>query len=101
MNLFCKSQRLSMLRERTDTRPFLSGEQFWLDRHAERLGREEPSSPWDEVERNKLVDRLTSRGDVKRLAVVCAAGLGKSTNLLWLAKALAVPGSRQVAFFFE
>jgi hypothetical protein len=99
--LFCTSQQLSFLGEGANTRAFLSGERFWLDRHAERLGTEEASSPWAKVERSELVDRLTARGDVKRLAVVCAAGLGKSTNLQWLAKELAAPGTRQVPFFFE
>src|SRR5437879_4332937 len=101
MALFCTSQRLSLLRERTETRPYLSGEQFWLDRHAERLGQDEPPSPWDPVARSHLVASLTADGDTKRLAVVCAAGLGKSTNLRWLAKALALPGTRQLPFFFE
>jgi hypothetical protein len=62
MNLFCTSQRLSMLRERTGVRPYLSGEQFWRDRHASRLGREEPASPWDEVMRTDLVRSLTAAG---------------------------------------
>jgi hypothetical protein len=97
---FCRSQQLSLLRERTDTRPYLSGERFWLDRHAARLGQDEPSPAWVAVESSKLVDRLMARGDVKRLAVVCAAGLGKSTNLQWFAKELAAPGSHQLPFFF-
>jgi hypothetical protein len=90
-----------MLRERTGTRPFLSGERFWLDRHAGRPDPDDEDSPWQEVRRSDLVRDLTAQGDVKRLAVVCAAGLGKSTNLRWLAKELARPGSRQVPFFFE
>jgi hypothetical protein len=98
--LFCRSQRLSMLRERTGTRPFLSGERFWEDRHAERLAREEAESPWQELPRDDLVASLIAGGEVKRLAVVCAAGLGKSTNLRWLAKELVRPGSTQVPFFF-
>src|SRR4051794_23309002 len=97
-SLFCPSQRLSLLRERSGTRPFLSGEQFWLDRHAQRLGREEPLSPWVEVTRSDLVSSLTARGDIKRLVVVCAAGLGKSTNLRWLTTELAAPETRQLPF---
>jgi hypothetical protein len=99
--LFCTTQQLSILTERTDVRRHLSGEQFWRDRHTERTGREEPSSPWKGVDRDKLVDGLTRDGDLERLAVVCAAGLGKSTNLRWLAAKLAAEGSQQVPFFFE
>jgi hypothetical protein len=52
------------------------------------------------VDRESLVNDLTSESSRKRWAVVCAAGLGKSTNLQWLAKELALPGSRQVPFLF-
>jgi hypothetical protein len=100
-SLFCSGQVLSLLKVRANVRPHLSGERFWHERHADRLGDEAPRSEWDPVPRGELVRRLTARGDVKRLAVVCAAGLGKSTNLGWLAKELAAPGGRQVPFLFE
>src|SRR5258708_7047260 len=99
--LFCTSQKLLLLQERTNPRPYLSGERFWEERHADRLGGQRLKSPWAEVERSDLVQRLAAKGEWKRLAVVCAAGLGKTTNLKWLAKELAKRDSRQVPFFFE
>jgi hypothetical protein len=99
--LFCTSQRLSLLGVRTDVRPYLSGERFWQERDAALRGDKAAPSPWEPVDRWQLARRLTAGGDVRRLAVVCAAGLGKSTNLGWLAKELAAPRLRQVPFLFE
>jgi predicted NACHT family NTPase len=53
------------------------------------------------VGRDELVRPWTAVGDIRRLAVVCSAGLGKSTNLFYLAKELAAPAARQVPFFFR
>src|SRR5262249_18846803 len=99
--LFCTTQPLSLLHERTHVRQHLSGERLWQERHAQRQGQERPASPWQPIERIKLVQALMASGDIKRLAVVCAAGLGKTTNLHWLAKELASPTTRQVPFGFK
>lgn len=99
--LFCTTQQLSLLRECTNTQQYLTGERFWHERHAGQSGEEEHQSPWRPVARDKLVRSLTAEGDINRLAVVCSAGLGKSTNLFWLTKELAAPTSRQVPFWFE
>src|SRR5437764_1134891 len=99
--LFCTTQQLSLLQERANPRAYLSGEHFWEERHADRQGAEKLKSPWKEVKRGDLVHHLTAKGDWKRLAVVCAAGLGKTTNLEWIAKELAKRDRRQVPFLFK
>ena len=96
--LFCTSQGLSLLRVRKNVRRYLSGGRFWQMRHQELKGDRKTKSPWKEIQRDKLVQELTEKGRIKRLAVVCSAGLGKSTNLEWLEFKLAAPGSRQVPF---
>ncbi len=96
---FATGQRLSLLQPQQNVREYLSGRQFWEDRHAGRSGGEErPRPPWRAKKRAFFVRQLTAGGKIRRLAVVCAAGLGKSTNLVWLAKELADKG--QVPFLF-
>jgi formylglycine-generating enzyme required for sulfatase activity len=99
--IFCTSQRLSLLCERTGVQPYLSDERFFLDRHPELRGEEKPKARWRGLKRHALVHSLTVKGTVTRLFVVCSAGLGKSTNLQWLAAKLAAPGSKEIPFFFE
>jgi sulfatase modifying factor 1 len=97
--LFCTSQVLSRLRVKTNVKQHLSGDRFWDERHEGRGGRERKGKkPWRRVSRDKLVQALTHKGKVKRLAVVCAGGYGKSANLEWLAAMLAKAG--QVVFRF-
>src|SRR4051794_3058246 len=97
--LFCIEQNLSLLPQGSGVRPYLSGERFWQDRHPEVAGEREQGLRWGGIKRNDLVFGLTAKGAFRRLAVVCAAGLGKSTNLRWLAKELGAVG--QLPFFFE
>jgi formylglycine-generating enzyme required for sulfatase activity len=100
--VFCTTQVLSMLTERSDVRQHLSGEQFWRDRQPNRLDTDNsPDSPWEATPRETLANGLAAGGEGKRLAVVCAGGLGKSANLRWLAGRFAAEGSRQVPFFFS
>ena len=99
---FCISQKLSLLKERIGTRRYISGEQFWRDRHPDQSnGTNERESTWAYELRHNLVARLRSDGDLRRLAVVTAGGLGKSTNLRWIASQLALARSNQVPFFFS
>src|SRR5260370_1457421 len=99
--LFCTAQGLSLLQEGTGVRPYLSGERFWEGRHPELSGTQEAGLRWEGIGRGELVEGLTAGGAFRRLAVVCAAGLGKSTNLGWLAKELARSAARQLPFLFS
>src|SRR5579871_4761843 len=52
------------------------------DRPAER-------DPWVEVSREAILDRAAGPSPPGRVALVCDAGLGKTTNLAWLQARLA------------
>ena len=97
---FCGTQKLSLLREGIGIKKHLSGERFWFDRHPDLAEGKQTESPWTDIDRDELARRLTAAGDIKRLAVVCAGGSGKSTNLEWLEYSLAEEKSRQVPFLF-
>src|SRR5438309_599798 len=59
-------------------------------------GRGEPC-PWTDIDRDSVRTRATGPKPWKRVALVCDAGLGKSTNLEWLCAAIArEQGSRQI-----
>jgi formylglycine-generating enzyme required for sulfatase activity len=61
----------------------------------ERAGTER--DPWVRLERRSLRPEAAGRSPRRRVALVCDAGLGKTTNLEWLAAAIASePGGRQV-----
>jgi hypothetical protein len=97
--LFCLTQRLSVLTVRSGVRPYLSGERFWDERNAGKLGREQPERVWRGVKRDVLVRRLQAGGTIRRWAFVCAGGFGKSANLERLEREL--NAARQTAFRFE
>jgi len=102
--LFCTSQGLSLLHPQLIPHPrtvkdCLSGDEFWRERHADWGGEEVEGKPWMTMQRDTLIRALTLKGDMKRLAVVCAGGYGKSANLEYLEGMLAKAG--QVVFRFE
>ncbi len=104
--LFCTSQVLSLLNppEGEDVKPYLSGDRFWHERHAGRGGEElDEENPWQPLSRldtkNEpgeaepgLLTRLSAKGDIKRLAIVCTGGYGKSANLEYLSAMLTTVG---------
>lgn len=97
--MFCTGQRLSVLTVRTGVREYLSGEAFFRERHAP--DGDHKKSPWRRVKWDALVRRMAADGPLKRVLVVCAGGLGKTTTLRHLEYRLAAPGSRQSPFFLS
>jgi hypothetical protein len=64
---------------------------------AARAPAEPERNPWVRIERPAVREQAAGRTPRQRVALVCDAGLGKTTNLEWLAAAIAgEPGSRQV-----
>lgn len=57
---------------------------------------------WQELERDALCAEAAGPSPPKRVALVCDAGLGKTTNMEWLACRIAkARGSRQVPFLLR
>ena len=100
--IFCTKQRLLWLMPRQGVREYLSSDLFLHSDHPDRArqSKEEFAAIWQEVSRPNLIEEeLSGRSADKRFAVICSAGLGKSTNLKNFEYALCWPGSRQLPFF--
>jgi formylglycine-generating enzyme required for sulfatase activity len=58
--------------------------------------------PWQPYQREQLCAQAAGPAPSRRMALVCSAGLGKTTNMTWLAAHIAKqPGSRQIPFLLR
>lgn len=99
--LFCFSQKLSILRPGFEPRRYFSGDSFWQDRQADRFDNNAQNSPWADLDRRDLARGMWNGQSLHRLVIATAAGLGKTTNLHFLEMEICRTQPRLLPFFIR
>jgi predicted NACHT family NTPase len=89
--LFLSSQKISRLKD--DVRP--------KDRKGHVCEAHIKEEAWETITRDQIRQQNYGETPSRRIGLVCPAGEGKTTNMLWLQAELARPGSRQLPLFLD